>query len=510
MTSNQLRYTFFRGAGLLLTALALLPACRKSFVDLTSPTAISAAGFYSNQAGVASAVTGVYGELRAYYDLYWSTTELPSDNTVIDAPALASFGEFKSLTWNASDGQLQSKWNASYEIIADANNVIINAPAVNMDTTLKARYIGEAKFLRALMYFSLARYFGDVPLVLQPITSESQAYSLETRTALTGAPTAASIIANGAPIYTQVEQDLQDAIAALPAIYTAATDQGRATSGSAAALLGKVYVYEQKWSQAASLLAPIAAAGNPYGYQLLPNYADIFSPTNRNNKESVFSVQYLSTGNKEGSNFAVYFLPQESGTALMPITPSSYDLGSADLFNAFEPGDLRKNTCIRTYIAGVSTFYYTTKFYEPTITSTYEGNCSWPLIRYADVLLLYAEALNESGNTAAALPVLQQVRTRAGLTTNLTLDQADTRTAIQKERRIELCFEGHRWWDLIRTDQMVPVMTAFATNNGSGITGTTIQIGTQYAFKALYPIPQSEINLLTAKGLSTLPQNFGY
>jgi hypothetical protein len=503
----------FLFTGCILTA--GLGSCRKDFVDLSSPTAIAADNFYKTQADINTAVTGVYGELRSYYDLYWSMTELPSDNTVIDAPSLASFGQFKTLTWNASDGQVQSRWAGgsaigAYTIIADANNVITHAPDVTMDATLKARYIGEAKFLRALMYFNLARFFGDVPLVLKPITSEADGYANETRTALTAAPTASSIVSNAARIYAQVEQDLQDAAATLPATYAAATDMGRATSGSANALLGKVYLYEQKWSQAVTTLGPLAAAGNPYGYQLLPNYADVFSPTNRNNKEMVFSVQYISSGNSEGSSYTVYFLPQESGNSLIAPAPSSYDLGSKDLYNAFEPGDLRMPTCIRTFTSGNSTYYYTAKFFEPSIKSLYEGNCSWPVIRYADVLLLYAEALNESGNTPGALLALQQVRTRAGLTTDLTLDQAATRTAVQKERRIELCFEGHRWWDLIRTDQMVPVMTAFAAGNGSGIPGSAIQIGTQYAFKALYPIPQSEINLVKGKGLNTLPQNFGY
>jgi hypothetical protein len=500
---------------LMIVLAGSLGACRKSFVDLTSPTAISTTVFYKTQADINSALTGVYGELRSYYDLYWSLTELPSDNTVIDAPSLAAFGQYKTLTWNASDGQVLSKWAASsptgaYTLIADANNVITYAPNVTMDPALQARYIGEAKFLRALMYFNLARMFGDVPLVTAPITSEADGYALETRTALTAAPTAATIISNGARIYAQIEKDLQDAVAALPATYTAATDQGRATSGSATALLGKVYVYEQKWSQAATILSPVAAAGNPYGYQLLPNYADVFSPTNRNNKEMVFSIQYLSTGNSEGSSFTIYFLPQESGSSLIAPAPSSYDLGSADLYNAFESGDLRKTTCIRTYTSGTATWYYTAKFLETGIKSAYEGNCSWPVMRYADVLLLYAEALNESGNTAGALTVLQQVRTRAGLATDLTLDQPGTRAAIRKERRVELCFEGHRWWDLIRTDQMMPVMTAFAASNGSGIAGSPIQIGAQYAFKALYPIPQSEINLIKGKGLNTLPQNFGY
>src|ERR1700744_5695498 len=106
----QSTHKYFRGAVLLWAVLAFLPACRKSFVDLTSPTAINAAGFYNTQSGLSSAVVGAYGELRAYYDLYWSMTEMPSDNTVIDASSLAAFGEFKLLTWSPSDGQGQSKW----------------------------------------------------------------------------------------------------------------------------------------------------------------------------------------------------------------------------------------------------------------------------------------------------------------------------------------------------------------------------------------------------------------
>jgi len=196
------------------------------------------------------------------------------------------------------------------------------------------------------------------------------------------------------------------------------------------------------------------------------------------------------------------FVPQPSSTTITPlVTGNSNNVGTRDLFTAYETGDERFNTSIASYAAGALIYYYAKKFVYTSVTGTSEGDNDWPVLCYGDVVLLYAEALNENGKTPAALTQLNLVRTRATLAGKAGLSQADARTAIRAERRVELAFEGERWFDLIRWNIMVPVMTAYKTNFGS-VNGT---IGNIVPTLALYPIPTREIQLN-----KNLTQNPGY
>jgi starch-binding outer membrane protein, SusD/RagB family len=464
-------------------------SCRDSFIDLTPPTALPPEKYYKTEADLKSAVSGIYGLLRNVYANYHLLNELPSDNTHSYGESEAGTGAFDKLNWLPTTGDLSGQWNVHYNTIAQCNNVIEKIDGVTFAReATKAQYIAEAKFARALMYFNLVRYFGDVPLVLKVLRTEEEGYTY-LRT-----PVAA--------VYTQIEKDLQDAESVLPALYTDATDRGRASNGAAKALLGKVYLQQNKYALAEAKLKEVRVQ-SPANYDLLPgsNYADVFSINNEYNKEIIFTVSYsrATSGVGEGSGFAYLFLPQPSGrTIVTNIAPSSINIGTSDLFDAFEPGDIRRNMI--TLFTQTFPYYYTRKFLDnpPAVN---EGENNWIVIRYADVLLMLAESLNEQGKTTEALTTLQLVRTRAGLTTNLALNQTDTRRLIKNERRVELCYEGHRWQDLIRWNDYETVMRAYKLKysiNGAASINITPE-------RRLFPIPLRERVLN-----QNLTQNPGY
>ncbi len=476
---------------LVVIASLLTAACDsdEAFLNLNSPTAISATNYYKTADEITAAVTGAYGGLRSYYQRFFTLTEMPGDNTISVPGSDASIGQYYRLTWTVTDSEVSSRWSQSYNLIFRCNNVLERINSVTFpDNAVRDRLAGEMKFIRALMYFNLVRLFGDVPLVLKVIQSEEEAYTFLREPA--------------AAIYQQIEKDLIEAETVLPARYTA-PNVGRATKGAAKSLLGKVYLTQQKWQQAETKLKEVIDGAGDSGYQLLANYADVFREDNGNNAEIVFAVQYTSNTNGEGSNFTLAFIPSLSGTQIVPTgSGGNSNLGSTDLFNAFEPNDKRKAVSIDEFVSG-GTFYYTRKWFTSRpLAVANDGDADWPVIRYSDVLLMYGEALNENGKTEDGLRLgLEPVRTRAGLTTDLTLTQVQARLAFENERRIELCFESHRWFDLIRTDRMVPVMSAFRDANLDG-TNREIQVAD---YKTHYPIPLNQIQLNPK-----LTQNPGY
>ncbi|MGM9478266.1 RagB/SusD family nutrient uptake outer membrane protein [Pedobacter sp. GSP4] len=465
----------------LLTLSMVITSCKKSFVELTPKGIVPVNTFYATEIDIKSALTGAYSSLRPIYNEQYGFGELPSDNAQTYGESEVLYGEQDKLTWTANSTNLQNAWARFYATIAYANIVLDHVAAPPMTTANRNGYIGQAKFLRALMYFNLVRMFGGVPLVLNEITSEQQAYSYNRATA--------------AAVYAQIEKDLTEAAAVLPASYSG-TDIGRATSIAANGLLGKVYMFQNKYTEAESILATVAATAGT----LLP-YDQVFGLGKDNNRDIIFSVQYLGGGFGEGNTFARSFVPQPSGTTITAVTGNSNNSGTKDLYDTFEPGDNRLSTAIGVYSAGTLVYYYAKKFVYQSVGANSEGDNDWPVLRYSDIVLLYAEALNENGKTPQALTQLNLIRTRSNLAAKSGLSQTDARTVIQHERRVELCFEGERWFDLIRWGIMVNVMQAHKTNyvSANGVIGNIVPT------LALYPIPTREIQLNPK-----LTQNPGY
>ncbi len=433
----------------------------------------------------------------------WVFGDVASDDAVKgglagDEPDIGLIDQFNITPINSN---LLHEWGTLYDGITRCNLVLANVPAINMDASLQTRIIGEAKFLRSWYYFTLINIFGDVPVVLTPLDPNQ----------LQIAQSPAAEIYNSV-----IEPDLKSAAGLLPPAYNGSTtanntsNVGRATSGAALALLAKVYVYQQKWDSA---IAAAEQVINSNLYSLMPLYSQNFSADFKNNSESIFEIQMLGnqvpkTGNALNQWFAPavdngYFFnaPTQSFVSEFEVTAAgvadprlNYTVGmdSASWFNG------------ETFSASWSpTGYLTRKYQQPfsqvPISLKGDGSCDYLAIRYADLLLLYAEALNASGNPSAALVPLNAVRTRArnsylydstlsgypNIPPNLLppvtyTNQADVLQSIQHERRVEFGFEFHRYFDVIRWGK------AYATQAMSNSPGFN------YDVNKTFPIPQTE------------------
>lgn len=467
--------------------------CSKDFLDRAPISQMNGNNFYKTADDMKNALAAAYGGLQ-YGGLYYSSMhiigDLRSDNTEITDPAagtdMVMVDNFQNL---ATTSISSTTWAGHYQAIQSANIVIEKIQAIAMDANLKARYTAEAKFLRGLMYFNLVRIFGDVPLVVKVINNPQEGYEYGRNPST--------------EVYTQIISDLTDAENSLPYEFTGA-DIGRATKGAAQALLGKVYLTQKRWDVAATQLKKVIDNVALNKYQLLPTYAGVFGIANENNRESIFEVQFKKGSAGEGSPFTNQFAPIGSGTAVVTVgNPLGQNIPTANMNNAYEAGDVRKAVSMRnSYVLGANTVQHNYIVKYTGIPAAYlDSDNNWIVLRYADVLLMYAEALNEQGYVAdgPAFTYLNQIRGRAGLgsktsnNTNLALrvaDQAAFRLAIEQERRVELAFEGHRWFDLVRTGRAATVMA------GKGM----------QSHHVLFPIPQSQIDINPSK----IKQNLGY
>ncbi len=466
---------------------ALMVNCKKNLTE-TPYSFLGEADSYKSAADAVTAVNAVYDRLRTFYGMpMLFLSDLNADDMTIRADGGASSVELDQNTYTAANGVFDGLYTNTYLFIDRANRVIKNVPQIAMDAAQKTKIAGEAKFLRALGYFNLVRAFGPVPLVTAPTT--------DVVNVAIGRTSADSI-------YAQIITDLKDADnAALPAKYTAAGEVGRATSGAVKSLLAKVYLTRKDWSNAAAKAKEVIDGGN---YSLFPDYKDIFTPENKNGREHIFSAQYSCVKNNYGSamglNFAIFFS--------WPVQQSGGSCQADEKFAAsYEAGDYRKKVTIITQKVNPATGAlvlsrtgsHVDKYWDPAPCGLDQARNNFMVIRYADVLLMYAEAENElNGPDAAAYSAINQVRTRArngdaaANPQNLAgLTQEQFRDAVANERKWELCFEGHRRWDLLRTGKYVPTLQA------AGIPAQ--------AKNLVYPIPQNERDVNSA-----LAQNDGY
>ena len=478
----------------ILFGLSLLAiSCNKDFLDqlpdttrTTNNVYKSSADFYNAAIGAYSSFkqNGLYGTCNSQSSLL-NLGETVSDNADFGATRAVSnvsIFELEDFNFSLSNTLFSNAWTGHYIGISRANTILARLPDASFDAATKTRFEAEAKFLRGLFYFNLVRLFGDVQLITTETTEPTEGYNVPRTTA--------------AKIYELIVSDLLFAESNLPAAIPA-SEAGRASRWAAKALLGKVYLTQKDYAKAASKLNEVVAAAQ---FNLTANtYAAVFSNTTAfsANKDMIFSVQYKSGQIGQGSAIWSACIPWNGTGTYFGITGGSgegFMRPAADMLNEYEAGDLRKAASVAgSYLNGTTTVNerYVVK-YKQAGTIAGDADIDFPVLRYADVLLMLAEALNEQGQTAAGIPSLNQVRTRAGLAgLPATLSQADARLAIEHERRVELAFEGQRWFDLQRTDRYLPVMTS---------KGYAVK-----AFHKLFPIPQRETDLNTALG-----QNQGY
>lgn len=468
---KSIKYIF-----MLIVAASTLISCQEN-LDLAPLTQKASNRFYTSEAELEAAVAGVYGQLqnRGLYGLdLIGVGEIPGEDAFEEIAANdgGRFGQLDDFSTNAGNDLVGDIWRESYEGIQRVNVVLNRMPDITYaDPAEQDIRIAEMKFIRSLLYFNLVRLYGDVPLVLEETQNPSEFFG-QGRTP-------------AAEVYSHIEMELNEAIVDLPVEKVA----GRPAKGAAQALLADVLMNQEQYDEAASLLGAVVASGQ---YSLMPSTAEIFGVAHEGNAEVVFEIQFASgvNGNAEGSPAATQFRP--SGTT---ANAKGHNLPSTAFVESFADGDTRRNDYVGLDSAA-NPFYFSLK-YEVSPTGVNDGGTDYYVIRYADVLLKYAEALNESGNPAEAIPLLDQVRNRAGLPNTTATSQAEVRSALRMERRYEFIGEGHRWFDLKRYGTAVETMNQWFAENGRNVQIDATQL--------VLPLPQSQIDTDPA-----ITQNAGY
>lgn len=472
-------------------------SCKK-FLDSKPVSQISVDNFYKTEADFNQALIGAYAAFAQVYQgngYYSLLTDLRSDNTTELTPggdgndAKMNIDEFKETTDNE---HITAFWQNSYTLIARANSIISSLDKSAIDETLKKQFAGEAKALRALSYFNLVRLYGDVPLVTEPVSDIDASYKV------------ARSPAND--VYAQIVSDLTEAETMLPVSYDDA-NVGRATIGVAESLLGNVYLTQKKYAEAATEFKKVIDLNV---YELLPVYADLYKAGMQGNKEAIWQAQYKNGTAYLGSNLPNHFAPTGSeGITIASGGAYGFNQPTEDIANAYEPNDVRRNNIADGYTSNgafVAARYIRGYVERETGGGYLDSGADWYVLRFADILLMYAEALNEAsqGPTSEAYTYVNMVRQRAGLSALAGLNYDTFKTTVYNEERLESPFEGHRWFNLLRTGKALEVMNS-KVSQGAGT--ATIGISAPIKeYQLLYPIPA----IVVTTSSPAITQNEGY
>ena len=481
--------------GVLATSLSM-GACNDLILDLTPQSVLTEADFYKTAQDIEGAVIGVYSSYQSRKPRDWAILEMPTDN--IHRTGYFNIGgldELNNLAFSSENPLFASFWQNTYNGIFRANAVLANLenPTDYADAQ-KDQLEGEAKFMRALFYFDLVRMFGGVPQVTTMISIE------EAKT---------TPRSSEEEIYNLVISDLNDAVAKLPPPADMAT--GRASKAAALALLGKVYVYLEDWQNAKTNLDLVSE----FSFQLEEDFNDLWSLTNEDNSEVIFAMKY--TENTNGHPLSTDFLPY-FGVANISTRGNENVFPSWSLHKRFEAGDARKEATITEYWKSPVSppeepaiwYPYVSKFAVPHTPNN--SGLDIPVLRYADVVLLKAEALFRLNQPEQALVELNRIRQRAfgDDSHNYTLaDIASPDAFIDKlllERQLEFALENERWFDLVRTDRfMTELKQVERYYNVTDQVPQVVDLHPQPHYK-YFPIPNNQIE--QAPGI--LIQNEGY
>lgn len=470
---------------LLVLALLALTSCQ-GILDKEPIATFDAGSFFQSEADAIQALNAAYQPLLFNNDnsnFYWAFAEITSDEAITGGdgsrPGLV---EMDAFTYTPRTEEFNSFWKVQYEGITQCNLVLDNLPKVDMPEVRRNQIRGEALFLRSYYYFLLVQVFGDVPLFTQ-IAPPDQLKIPRTPKAV---------------VFAQIESDCEEAALLLPVTHSA-SDIGRATKGAAYALAAKAYLYEKKWEQVLEYVNKVKALGV---YDLMADYGDNFKKETQNNSESVWEIQHANFELGVGNFLNQWWMSKKlNGYGFAEVTE--------DFVNAFEDGDPRRRFTIamrdEEYFGSIyknsfsSTRYSPRKYLQDTseVTQPADGDINYTAIRFAEVLLWEAEALNELARVAEAQIPLERVRARAraqaadpatALPQVTTTNQQEMRDAIRHERRVELGFELHRFFDLVRWGLAPVLLPGFQENKHE-----------------LFPLPQTELDLNTS-----LVQNPGY
>ncbi|GAB5552072.1 MAG: RagB/SusD family nutrient uptake outer membrane protein [Saprospiraceae bacterium] len=464
----------------------LLSACT-DILDQEPLGILDAGAFLNTVSDARQAVNAAYEPLlinNNNNNFYWAFGVVASDNAIAGGDgSRRGIEEIDFFEQTPRTEELNDFWKLQYAGIVQANTVIEQVPNIEGDETLKNNIIGEALFLRAWYHFLLAQVFGDIPLAIEILPPDEVRIPRTPR----------------AQVYEQIVLDCERAADLLPASYPA-SEIGRVASGAALALKAKTHIYQENWQEALNTVAEIKNLGI---YGLMENYQDNFTEGLQNNQESVWEIQHANLELGVGNNINQWWTSQkiEDGYGFAEASP--------EFAEAFEPGDPREGFTIAQnndeYLGRIykrsfsSTGFGPVKFLQSIeeVSQISDGSINYPAIRFAEVLLWEAEALAELGRTNEALIPLEAVRARARnqsedpntvLPEITTTNQEELIDLIRHERRVELGYEFHRFFDLVRWGIAGQLMEDF-------------QVGKHEYF----PLPQAELDLN-----NLLTQNPGY
>lgn len=456
----------------------LATGCKESFLELT-PLSNPTADNFRSKDDFELAVNAAYASLYTIYHPEGSVSyanEQMSDNAIMFniSGIQADKWQFKDYSLATSNTMVYQFWQEYYKAIFNANIVLDKIEGTNLDAAYKDGVKAQMMFLRGLYYFNMVRLWGDVPIVTTPLTGE-ESYSV--------------LRSPESAVYDQIKKDLIFAADKLP-LASAITMPGRASKGAAQALLGKVYLTLGDKTAAATVLKEVY---NSNQYSLLPNYTDLWGPSVKNTKESIFEIQFL--GGNASAPFSRYYQIFYPNNNFLGFYGGGMNQVTDDLYNEYETGDPRREASIALGYNNSGTFInqkYPIKWTDSKATQVGGNplaNNNFMVLRYADVLLMLSEATGDAS-------YLNLVRTRAKLPSFGTAAYPSTKyatldLAIEHERRSELALEFHRWFDLKRTNRAIPVLSA----KGKAIAQN----------KLLLPIPQ-----IVRSQNEAITQNAGY
>lgn len=452
-------------------------SCGDSFLQLAPVSNPNAGNFFKTKADFELASSAAYATLYTIYNPEGPISycgELMGDNTTIlnISGNMADKWQFRDYTLAPANTMVYQFWQDFYKALYNINIVISKIDETDLETAYKDKIKGEMLFLRSLYYFNMVQIWGEIPLVIKPITAE-ESYAI--------------LRSPVAEIYAQIVKDLQFSASKLPLVATV----GRVSKGAAQALLGKVYLTTGDKTSAASVLKEVVSSGQ---YQLLPSYASLWDPKNKNTKESIFEIQYL--GGSSTAPFSDYYLGFFPNSNALGFYGSGMNQAVDEVWNEYEKGDSRKIASIDTGFVDAKGSFTAVKFPKkwqdktaPIVGQRVAANNNFMVLRYADVLLLLTEATGDA-------QYLNLVRKRVGLPDFGTAAYPSTKyntieMATEHERRMELAFEFHRWFDLKRTNRALAVLTS----KGKAVSQT----------KLVIPIP----NVVRDQN-SKITQNAGY
>ncbi len=491
----------------LITVLSLLFFSCSDELDQTPISEIGSNNFYSNEEDFENAVTGIYSTLDIYPNMQFYLSEVRSDNMyAVTQTGVRPYEQINNFDVTlATNEQVSDNWNNNFRGIFRANTVLdqlnANANAVEDETT-RNRMEGEAKFLRAFFYFDLVRYYGRVPLM-------DRVYTPEETLDLGRSPVA--------DVYDLILSDLQDAITLLPATYPG-SQEGKATSWSAKAMLGLVYLTRSgptygiegpgldsgEYTEALAQFNDIINNG-PFCF--VDDYASIFSYENEGNPEIIFDIQYISGGLGAGGEYQSLTVPNGYLTVNQAGFPNGEDRKqvSTDLIQDYPTDDVRDDFNILEGYTDENNNFIPSPFYVKYIDLQFAGQdrfdwgLNYPVIRYTDILMMKAEAIlmGGSGSQADVISYVNMVRDRAGLPSVSTVDI----NVLLEEKRREFACESKRWFDLIRTGMVVETI-----NDWVPVEDVQNRMNLMDENQIIYPVPTDQMTV--REGL--YEQNPGY